>query len=119
MKSEMWFTLDTSVKIAGIEGQALVYLYEGTGDNLLPTDMRLGYVDYLNYDLYDYDKETGECTSRDGGMILLREYVSDISEAQALKELEDELLSPGQTAGLITPENITEIDPSQLIGLDY
>ena len=43
MKSEMWFTLDTSVKIDGIEGQALVYFYEGTGDNFLPTDIRLGY----------------------------------------------------------------------------
>jgi hypothetical protein len=118
MKSEILFTLDKNVKLDGIEGQALIYLCEGTGDNLLATDIRLGYVDYLNYELYDYNPETNECRERDGGMVLLREYVSDISEAQALKELEEELLPPIREKGVITPETITEVEPSQILGLN-
>ena len=76
------------------------------------------YVDYLNYELYDYNPETNECRERDGGMVLLREYVSDISEAQALKELEEELLPPIREKGVITPETITEVEPSQILGLN-
>lgn len=117
MKSEIWFTLDKNVKLDGIEGQALIYLCEGTGDNLLATDIRLGYVDYLNYELYDYNPEINECQERDGGMVMLKEYVSDLSEPQALALLSEEIGSADNPIR-IKPENITEIDPLSLTGLN-
>lgn len=117
MKSEMWFTLSPDIVIEGVEGQALVYLYEGTGDNLLPEDKAEGYVDYLNYDLYDLDPETGKCKERDGGMVMLKEYVSDLSEPQALALLSEEIGSADNPIR-IKPENITEIDPLSLTGLN-
>lgn len=117
MKSEMWFTLSPDISIDDIDHQALIYLYEGTGDNLLPEDKAEGYVDYINYDLYDLDPSTGKCEERDGGMVMLKEYVSDLSEPQALALLSEEIVSADNPIR-IKPENITEIDPLNLTGLN-
>lgn len=110
---DKWFTLDSSVSLRGIEHQALVYLYDGTGDNLESEDIEAGYVGYLNYELYDYDASSGVCREQDGGMILTTAAPFEMSDAECLSALNDELFNePGQ----ITPESITEVDPSAVLG---
>ncbi len=49
----------------------------GTGDNLLPEDTAKGYVDYLNYDIYEADEICDTDSPSDGGMILLKEMALD------------------------------------------
>lgn len=55
-----------------------LFISEGTGDNLLPEDMREGYVDYVNIDRYVF---TGDIDSPfvevDGGMMLLKKPYQD------------------------------------------
>lgn len=62
------------------EEEALILLSEGTGANLDYEDIQNGYVDYVNLDRYDENKDEylknqaeylGEPT--DGGLILLKE----------------------------------------------
>lgn len=118
MKSEMWFVVP-SISAIDAQGNMLVHLYEGTGDNLLPEDRAEGYIDYLNYETYIYDRVSGNCTEDDGGMVMLKSYVSDITDREGLALLSAEIFEGEDAASYITPENITEIDPSQLIGLDY
>ncbi len=48
----------------------IIYISEGTGDNLLREDIAEGYVDYINYTIYDLDNGIEES---DGGMIMLKE----------------------------------------------
>jgi len=115
---DKWFTLDSSLSLRGVENQILVYLYDGTGDNLMQEDRDAGFVGYLNYEIYDYNTSTGECKEFDGGMVLTTKSPYDMTEAECITALNDELFGE-QGQGWITPENITEVDPSQLIGLDY
>ena len=75
----------------------LVYVSEGTGDNLLPEDADEGFVDYVNYQLYDLDGGIGET---DGGMVMFRHLVQDrfdcLGEAvpDVLKEAYGDSLHP-------------------------
>lgn len=55
----------------------LVKIEEGSGDNLLKEDRADGYVDYLNYDRYSPADLGVSEESMDGGMLMLKEYVSD------------------------------------------
>lgn len=52
----------------------IIYISEGTGDNLLDEDIEEGYVDYINYQIYMFDNGIEE---DDGGMIMLRELFRD------------------------------------------
>lgn len=52
------------------ENGYIIYISEGTGDNLLSEDIEEGYVDYINYEIYMLDNGIEE---DDGGMIMLRE----------------------------------------------
>lgn len=49
---------------------------EGSGDNLLPEDEEEGYVDYINYEIYEY-VQMGEMKNIDGGMLMLTELFVD------------------------------------------
>lgn len=51
----------------------LIYLQEGSGDNLIPEDVKNGYVDYLDYTCFDLDN--GEVNESDGGEMMMTEYV--------------------------------------------
>lgn len=53
----------------------LVYLQEGSGDNLLPEDEAEGYKDYLDYTCFDLDQ--GDITESCGGQMMLTEYVQE------------------------------------------
>lgn len=52
----------------------IIYISEGTGDNILSEDIEEGYVDYINYQIYMLDN--GICED-DGGMIMLTELFRD------------------------------------------
>ncbi len=52
----------------------IIYISEGTGDNLLDEDIEEGYVDYINYQIYMFDNGIEE---DDGGMIMLKELFRD------------------------------------------
>lgn len=56
------------------ENGYIIYISEGTGDNLLSEDIEEGYVDYINYEIYMLDN--GICEN-DGGMIMLTELFRD------------------------------------------
>ena len=56
------------------ENGYIIYISEGTGDNLLFEDIEEGYVDYINYEIYMFGN--GICED-DGGMIMLRELFRD------------------------------------------
>ncbi len=49
----------------------------GTGDNLLKEDIADGYVDYLNWDRYDPADLGVSENNLDGGMLMLKKYVSE------------------------------------------
>lgn len=62
------------------ETNRMIKISEGTGDNLLNEDIEAGYVDYINYDIYDpkvLAEDIDSVDSEDGGMILFTEYVQD------------------------------------------
>ena len=52
----------------------LIFMQEGTGENLDADDRREGYVDYINW----YDVSLGECEviEDDGGMVMFKTYVA-------------------------------------------
>lgn len=54
-----------------------VKISEGTGDNLLREDIDEGYVDYINYEIYDTYYDYLEDNSDDGGMALLKNPYQD------------------------------------------
>ena len=56
------------------ETKQLIYICEGTGDNLTKEDLAEGYVDYLNYSTYDLESGINEA---DSGMLLLRQPASE------------------------------------------
>lgn len=56
--------------------QHIIEITAGTGDNLLKEDIAEGYVDYLNYNIFDATREAYEYTDpEDGGMFLTKEYI--------------------------------------------
>lgn len=48
---------------------ALIYMQEGTGDNLLPEDEKEGYVDYIDYTCFDID--SGDISEGNGGQMMM------------------------------------------------
>lgn len=60
----------TDIYVYVPEEKEIIYISEGTGDNLLREDIAEGYVDYINYTIYDLDNGIEES---DGGMIMLKE----------------------------------------------
>lgn len=52
----------------------IIRLAEGCGDNLLPSDIEDGYVDYIYYEQYELDNGMPEI---DGGKVLLEEMLRD------------------------------------------
>lgn len=55
----------------------LVFMQEGSGDNLLPEDEKEGFVDYIDYTEFKPDHACGEVKEGDGGMEMFRQYVRD------------------------------------------
>ena len=76
---------------------------EGTGDNLLPEDIKAGYVDYINWTAYkvviDGEPEFREV---DGGMVLTKEHVRDLSPMDIVSML-------GREAKIENPWNFSII----------
>ena len=62
---------------------ALIYLQEGSGDNLTKEDRKAGYNDYLEYTIYSI--EYGEVEEEDGGQLMLpymvREHYQCLADA--------------------------------------
>lgn len=56
------------------EKRQIVFISEGTGDNLSSEDMDDGYVDYINYEVYSMDDGISE---DDGGILLLKQLVKE------------------------------------------
>ena len=56
------------------EMRQIIYIAEGTGDNLLREDVKEGYVDYIYYERYDLEQFMPES---DGGQIMLKELLRD------------------------------------------
>lgn len=53
----------------------IIFLQEGSGDNLLPEDKKLGYVDYV--DVTAFELQHGEVDECDGGQLMLTELVQE------------------------------------------
>ena len=50
----------------------IIRISEGSGDNLLKEDIKVGYKDYINYEIYDVEQDMPEV---DNGMVLYKELV--------------------------------------------
>lgn len=59
------------------EKEALIFIQEGSGDNLDEADREEGFVDYIDYTSYDVDFIAGTIEDADGGMVMSRQYVQD------------------------------------------
>lgn len=96
--------------------EIIYHLYEGTGDNLLQEDRDLGYVDYLNYDIWTFNEEKGIWDTDDGGMILTEKYVADLSDEECIARLDGMVFDykDGKPAGILTPDTVFEVDPELL-----
>lgn len=57
--------------------QSLVFIQEGSGDNLDHDDAAEGYVDYIDYTSYDIGFATGDLNDSDGGMEMFRQPVQE------------------------------------------
>ena len=57
------------------EEVGFVKINEGTGDNLLPEDEKDGYVDYIMFDLIEYDGY--DFVETDGGQVMLEELYQE------------------------------------------
>lgn len=69
------------------EVHRLIYVSEGTGDNLLDSDISDGYVDYINLDCYKpgSESEAAVWVEDDGGMALFRKPVSELTNDEILE----------------------------------
>ena len=76
------------------DGGYIVRIYEGTGDNLLREDIEEGYRDYINYDVYVLAEEI---MCEDGGMVLTKTLVSEITDEDAVRLVLEEM---GYSGGL-------------------
>lgn len=70
------------------DGGYIVHIYEGTGDNLLREDIEEGYRDYINYDAYVLAEEI---MCEDGGMVLTKTLVSEITDEDAVRLVLEEM----------------------------
>lgn len=89
------------VYLPGRDRENLLVIEAGTGDNLLSEDIDNGYVDYVNYysstmQILADDPESPEAViaPEDGGMILLRQPVQNLSVGQIIQETLEDFLYP-------------------------
>lgn len=70
------------------EDKIFVFASEGTGDNLLSEDIDNGYVDYIDWTSYSL-LLVGEpvFSEEDGGMVMSKKYVSDMTDEEIIKAL--------------------------------
>lgn len=80
----------------------IISINEGTGDNLLKEDEEEGYVDYLNYYVFDAEDIDYEAQSTDGGMLMSTEYIRE--KYNSLKDAVPEVLEMLYGTPGITPE---------------
>lgn len=66
----------------------IFHICEGTGDNLLQEDIDEGYVDYINYDMFDTLQDVYDQCG-DGGMVLLTKLYTDMSVEEILQAVAD------------------------------
>ena len=60
------------------DGETIIIISEGTGDNLLDEDIEAGYMDYLNYEVGDVSEMlTNRSIPEDGGMIMYEELIQE------------------------------------------
>lgn len=71
--------------IALREYGVIITAVEGTGDNLLPEDIKEGYVDYLMTNVYKQDGY--ELVEEDGGQMMLYKLWSEYKEEKETDEL--------------------------------
>ena len=97
------------VFVPGKHFENFFIIEEGTGDNLLPEDVQTGYVDYLNYDLYtmqidveDPDDPKTLLAPEDGGMVLLKTLVQDITVGDVVTAVLKEAC-PDATGAVLLP----------------
>ncbi len=69
----------------------LIRISFGCGDNLLKEDAKAGYVDYLNYDIYDATEQDSDLSEPiDGGMLMLKRSADE--EYKSLEEAVPDIL---------------------------
>lgn len=112
---------DKWLSLKGDEDRSTIYhFYEGDGSNLSLEDEEQGCVDYFIYDKYCFDKKENAWKELDGGMILTKKPISDMTDAEKLACLDGMEFDfvDGKPAGIITPNTIVELDPSAIFGLN-
>lgn len=109
-----WFSLISDPDIA-------FHFYEGDGSNLWESDEKEGYVDYFIYDFYVRDPDTGKWDMKDGGQILTKKTISEMTRDEKLACLDQmvfEFNEDGSPANIIRADNVQEIDPENETGLE-
>ena len=79
-------TNTTDIYVQADDGR-IFRIWEGTGDNLFAEDIELGYVDYINYEIYQNIQAIYDQDYDDGGMILLKQLYADMSVADIIREV--------------------------------
>lgn len=73
-----------SVSFINKDGTVIfLVIQEGSGDNLLNSDLEEGYMDYVDYS-FVYSDDGVLNGSESGGMLLLKTYVSDLYQNNGL-----------------------------------
>lgn len=67
----------------------IIHISEGTGDNLFEDDIIEGYVDYINYSIYESMEDVYKDKEFDGGMVLLKEYYIDLPLEEIIDRVVD------------------------------
>ena len=86
-----------------------VYLFcsAGTGDNLLPEDVKDGYVDYVDWTSYRVTADCGEPAFEeiDGGMLMSKDQIIDLADDILIDGLKYEAsLNPADKPSLVYPK---------------
>lgn len=69
----------------------LLYVQEGSGDNLLSEDLSAGYVDYLDWTSYKVSAGCDpELLEHDGGMAMFKTSISSLPDDALIKTLKYE-----------------------------
>ena len=88
MKTLITQQIDTTTDIYVQADDGRIFrIWEGTGDNLFAEDIEQGYVDYINYEIYQNIQAVYDQDYDDGGMILLKQLYADMSAADIIREV--------------------------------
>lgn len=83
-----------------------IRITEGSGCNLTAKDIDDGFVDYVDYDIYEYDGS--EFSIYDGGIYLLRQpYQSYVDESELVEYLKKQDCIPNESYQTIYKEQET------------